>query len=152
MVTLTYLLLFLTLLASVLYFYTKKKAKKQIENIIVLGKLPILYGKHYHTFKKIDKLRLLFGAIALITLTIGIYAATVYHELTTLGLADAICFFSLFFAFLMELLQIKNMQKYKIQYAPELKISNKEKKIRLISIYLLCFCFFLLGILFFLIV
>lgn len=50
MVTLTYLLLFLTLLASVLYFYTKKKAKKQIENIIVLGKLPILYGKHYHTF------------------------------------------------------------------------------------------------------
>lgn len=143
------LLLLLTLLFLISYFYTTKKEKRQEASIVELGKLPILYGKHYHTFKKLNKFRLLFGALALISITIGIYAAIFERDFSTLGFTDSISFFALSFAFFMELLKTQILQRKKIQYDPALKITDKEKRNRAISIYGICACCFLLGILIF---
>ncbi|MGA3516797.1 hypothetical protein, partial [Lactiplantibacillus plantarum] len=54
------LLLLLTLFFLISYLYTTKKEKRKKTSIIELGRLPILYGKHYRTFQKFNKFRLLF--------------------------------------------------------------------------------------------
>ncbi|AUI80325.1 MULTISPECIES: hypothetical protein [Lactobacillaceae] len=141
------LLLLLTLFFLISYLYTTKKEKRKKTSIIELGRLPILYGKHYRTFQKFNKFRLLFGALALISLTIGIYTAIFERDFSMLGFTDSIGFFALFFAFFMELLKNQTIQRKKIQYDHALKITDKEKRNKTISIYGICACCFLLGIL-----
>ncbi|MFB9770730.1 hypothetical protein, partial [Lactiplantibacillus modestisalitolerans] len=97
--------------------------------------------------QKFNKFRLLFGALALISLTIGIYTAIFERDFSMLGFTDSIGFFALFFAFFMELLKNQTIQRKKIQYDHALKITDKEKRNKTISIYGICACCFLLGIL-----
>ncbi|APT18131.1 hypothetical protein JH395_16360 (plasmid) [Lactiplantibacillus plantarum] len=146
MVTFIYLLLLVTLFFLFLYIYSTKKIRRREAFVIEHGNLPILYGKHYHTFKRIDKLRNVFGAIALISLTIGVYATIMDHNLSMLGLTDSIGFFAISLTFFVELLKTKLLKKKQIKYDSDLKVSNKDKKNRLISIYGTCFCCFLLAI------
>lgn len=114
MITFIYLLLLVTLFFLFLYIYSTKKIRRREAFVIEHGNLPILYGKHYHTFKRIDKLRNVFGAIALISLTIGVYATIMDHNLSMLGLTDSIVFFAISLTFFVELLKTKLLKKSKL--------------------------------------